>query len=51
MYLYKIIKYSFGYRYKNELGLFKCRKADKEWTFKKKSNNYIKTKAWDEDNF
>ncbi|OAT83470.1 transposase [Desulfotomaculum copahuensis] len=36
---------------KDALGLFKCREADKEWTVKKKSNNYIKIKAWDEDNF
>ncbi|MEG6568855.1 transposase [Thermoanaerobacterium thermosaccharolyticum] len=36
---------------KDALGLFKCRKANKEWTVKKKSNNYIKIKAWDEDNF
>ncbi len=36
---------------KDALGLFKCRKADKEWIVKQKSNNYIKIKAWDKDNF
>jgi len=36
---------------KDALSLFKCREADKNWTVKKKSNNYRKIKAWDEDNF
>lgn len=36
---------------KDALGLFKCRQADKEWTVKKKSSNYTKIKAWDEDDF
>lgn len=36
---------------KDALAIFKCRKADKNWIVKKKSNNYIKIKAWDEDNF
>ncbi|MGO5067440.1 transposase, partial [Clostridium sp. LCP25S3_F8] len=36
---------------KDALALFKCREADKEWIVKKKSNNYRKIKAWDEDNF
>jgi hypothetical protein len=36
---------------KDALAIFKCREADKEWIVKKKSNNYTKIKAWDEDNF
>jgi hypothetical protein len=36
---------------KDALGLFKCRKADKEWIIKEKCNEYRKIKAWDEDNF
>ena len=36
---------------KDALALFKYRKADKEWTVRKKSDNYTKVKAWDEDNF
>ena len=36
---------------KDALALFKCREADKEWRVNKKSHNYIKIKAWDEDNF
>ncbi len=36
---------------KDALALFKCREADKEWRVNKKSDNYIKIKAWDEDNF
>lgn len=36
---------------KDALSLFKCRKANKEWTVKKNSNNYRKIRAWDEDNF
>lgn len=36
---------------KDALALFKCREADKEWIVKRKSNNYIRIRAWDEDNF
>lgn len=35
---------------KDALALFECREAKEQWTVKKKSNNYIKVKAWDEDN-
>ncbi|WP_396276635.1 transposase [Haloimpatiens lingqiaonensis] len=36
---------------KDALALFKCREADKEWIVNKKNKNYLKIKAWDEDNF
>ena len=36
---------------KDALALFKCREPNKKWVVNRKSNNYIKIKAWDEDNF
>lgn len=36
---------------KDALALFKCRKPNKKWVVNRKSNNYTKIKAWDEDNF
>jgi len=36
---------------KDALGLFKCRKADKEWIIKQDDKKYTIIKAWDEDNF
>lgn len=36
---------------KDALALYKCRGADEEWTERKKGNNYVFIKAWDEDGF
>ena len=36
---------------KDALALFKCREPNKKWVVNRKSNNYIKIKAWDEENF
>jgi hypothetical protein len=36
---------------KEAIALFRCRKADKEWTINPKSTKKIKIAAWDEANF